>query len=177
MNSIKIKIFAGVMVVFYAVSCGLLAYAMDNQPEASTSMKVDASSGESSESEDEYDYKVSDSAEDEDAASGKDHDDNKDENPKFELEFDEAPDIDEPDLEDTPTAEMILRPLLNLMSDLRDFSVPSHLSICPTAAFSVLGREYHWNTHCGLIEQHRLLIESVMSLAWSITALCIVLKA
>lgn len=77
--------------------------------------------------------------------------------PTPDLVFSPAPDIDAPDLEAIPTANMILAPLLNLMSDLKNFSVPSHPSVCPTASFSVLGREYHWNTHCGLIEQHRLL--------------------
>lgn len=90
---------------------------------------------------------------------------------------DPDPEVGEPELEDIPTAEMILAPLLNLMSDLKNFSVPSHVTVCPVSSFTALGKEYQLRTHCDLIEQHRALIDSAMVLAWAITALFIVLKA
>lgn len=90
---------------------------------------------------------------------------------------DPEPDVGEPELENIPTAEMILAPLLNLMSDLKNFSVPSHVTVCPVSSFTALGKEYQLRTHCDLIEQHRVVIESAMALAWAITALFIVLKA
>lgn len=105
------------------------------------------------------------------------HDRHSKPDPKPELEFAEAPDIGAPDLEDIPTAEIILAPLLNLMSDLKNFSVPSHTAVCPIASFTALGKEYQLRAHCELIEQHRALIEAAMSLAWAITALFIVLRA
>jgi hypothetical protein len=90
---------------------------------------------------------------------------------------DEDPDTSLPDLEDIPTAWMILEPILNLMSDLKNFSVPSHISVCPVASFTVLGNEYRFQVHCDLIEQHRELIETTMVLAWALIALGIVLRA
>jgi hypothetical protein len=87
------------------------------------------------------------------------------------------PEIDRPDLEDIPTAEIILAPLLNLMSDLKNFSLPEHSAMCPVASFTVFGQEYQLRTHCDLIEQNRLLIETAMALAWALTALFIVLRA
>lgn len=90
---------------------------------------------------------------------------------------DEDPDTSPPELEDIPTAWMILEPILNLMSDLKNFSVPAHITVCPVASFTALGNEYHIQAHCDLIEQNRVVIESVMLLAWAITALFIVLRA
>jgi len=87
------------------------------------------------------------------------------------------PNIGAPTLEQTPTAAQILAPILNLMPDLKSFTVPSHSSSCPTATFSAFNRSYTVDSHCSLIESNRTLIEAAMLLLWSIASVLVVLRA
>lgn len=87
------------------------------------------------------------------------------------------PNTPAPKLEDTPTAEMILSPILNLMPDLRSFSVPGHSGVCPTPTFTVFDREYRWEAQCTLMEENRALLEMAMLLVWCIAGVFIVLRA
>lgn len=93
------------------------------------------------------------------------------------VDLGDDPNTPPPTMEPTPTAQMILEPIFNLMPDLRDFDVPAHAGSCPTPNFSVLGNDYVWDTHCDLMEQNRHLIELAMLLVWSISAVFIVLRA
>lgn len=90
---------------------------------------------------------------------------------------DDVSDLMKPILETTPSASSILESLLGLMPDLKDFQVPAHLSLCPTAEFCVFGGDYSINSHCLLIEQNRSLIESSCLVLWSLVALYIFLRA
>lgn len=94
-----------------------------------------------------------------------------------EVDLGDDPNTPAPTMEDTPTAQAILSPILNLMPDLKNFAVPSHASECPKPTFSVFGHEYRWEVHCTLMDQNRALIEAAMLLVWSIAALFIVLRA
>lgn len=87
------------------------------------------------------------------------------------------PGIGSPSLEATPTASMILAPILALMPDLKAFTVPAHSGTCPTASFSVWGKSWSIDTHCPLIESNRTLIEAAMLLMWSIVIVFITLRA
>lgn len=87
------------------------------------------------------------------------------------------PNTPAPGLEVTPTAQQILSPLLNLMPDLKAFSVPAHVGTCPKPSFVAFNKSYTFDSHCGLIESSRSIIEAAMLLVWGISAMFIVLRA
>ena len=93
------------------------------------------------------------------------------------IDLGDDPNTPPPTLEDTPTAQMILDPILNLMPDLRSFSVPAHASECPRPQFEIFGTVHRWEVHCDLMEQNRALLETAMLLVWSLCAVFIVLRA
>lgn len=87
------------------------------------------------------------------------------------------PGIGSPDLEATPTAQMILQPLLSMLPSLRSFSVPAHGATCPQPSFTALGQSYTISEQCTLFEQYRAAIYGACVLAFSVAALLIVLTA
>ena len=87
------------------------------------------------------------------------------------------PAIGSPTLESTPTAQMILSPLLNLFPDLKTFVVPSHASVCPTSSMSIFGKTLTLDAHCTLLESVRPTLFAVMAVVWVIIALFIILAA
>lgn len=93
------------------------------------------------------------------------------------IDLGDDPNTPPPTLEATPTAQMILDPILNLMPDLRTFSVPAHASECPRPEFEIFGTVHRWEVHCDLMEQNRALLEMAMLLVWSLCAVFIVLRA
>jgi hypothetical protein len=93
------------------------------------------------------------------------------------IDLGDDPNTPAPTMEDTPTAEAILSPILNLMPDLKSFEVPAHAGECPKPSFSVFDHEYRWEAHCTLMDQNRALIEAAMMLVWALAALFIVLRA
>lgn len=87
------------------------------------------------------------------------------------------PNTPSPGLEATPTAQQILSPVLNLMPDLKAFVVPAHAGTCPKPSFVAFDKTYTFESHCGLVESNRSIIEAAMLLVWSIGAVFIVLRA
>lgn len=87
------------------------------------------------------------------------------------------PNIGAPGLEATPTAQMIMNPILNLFPDLKNFAVPAHTGECPKGSFAALGRDYTMDSQCQLIESNRSIIEAAMLLVWAIASIFIVLRA
>lgn len=87
------------------------------------------------------------------------------------------PNIGAPQLEPIPTASQILGPLLDLMPDLRNFSVPDHASACPQPSFEAFNNTYTFTAHCTLAEENRALIEGAMLLVWTLASVVIVLRA
>lgn len=90
------------------------------------------------------------------------------------------PNTPPPSLETTPTIQAIVGPLLNLMPDLKSFTVPGHTSQCPTAHFDLsmvhLGA-YTIDAHCNLFDQNRAVIQAAMLVVWTLAAVFIVLRA
>ena len=82
-----------------------------------------------------------------------------------------------PTMEATPTAAQILEPILKLMPDLKNFSVPGHTAVCPKPSFSAFSKTYIIASHCDLIESSRSIIEAAMLLMWTISSVFIVLRA
>lgn len=94
-----------------------------------------------------------------------------------EVDLGPNPNIAAPILEPTPTAQQIIGPILNLMPDLKSFVVPSHSAICPRPNFTVFDRTYTIESHCGLIDGMRSVIDAAMLLVWTIGAMFIILRA
>lgn len=87
------------------------------------------------------------------------------------------PNIGAPTLEVTPTAQMILQPLLDLFPSLRNFAVPSHGGECPKPATDIFGKHVQMDGHCSLLEPVRGTLSAVMAFVWVLLALLIVLAA
>ncbi|MBR8030378.1 hypothetical protein KDX27_42160 [Burkholderia cenocepacia] len=82
-----------------------------------------------------------------------------------------------PALEQTPTAQMILQPLLSLFPDLRSYAVPSHNAVCPKPSITLFGKSMVVDQQCTLAEQFRSQIYAVFAVAFTIAAMFIVLGA
>jgi len=82
-----------------------------------------------------------------------------------------------PTLENTPTIDMILGPIFNLFPDLKAWTVPAHAGACPQPSFEAFGHSYTLTTHCELAEKYRAEIATVMTAAFALAALFIVLGA
>lgn len=82
-----------------------------------------------------------------------------------------------PVIEEPPTSEQILAPILNMLPGFNNFSVPSHAAECPKPSFDLFDKQYVMNSHCVLFEDNRQFIASLMAAVWSLTAVFIVLRA
>lgn len=87
------------------------------------------------------------------------------------------PNIGAPSLETVPTASSILDPIFNVMPDLKNFGVPNHASVCPTAGFTLYGNPYLIDVHCSLFDQNRQVIAACAVLCFTLASLFIVLRA
>ena len=87
------------------------------------------------------------------------------------------PGVGLPSLESTPTAAQILAPLLNLMPDLRSFSVPAHGAVCSPLVIPFFDKSLSTTAHCDLAEKVRPELHGAMLLVYSLVALFIVLAA
>jgi hypothetical protein len=93
------------------------------------------------------------------------------------LDLGPIPNIGAPVLEDTPDAAKILDPGFSLMPDLKNFAVPAHAGVCPTAKFALYNKSYVMDAHCGLLEQNRSVIGAMMILIFTLVATYTVLRA
>lgn len=87
------------------------------------------------------------------------------------------PNIGAPVLEGTPTAAMILAPLLNLFPDLKSFVVPAHDSVCPKPSMTLFEKNLVLDGHCTLLDSVKPTLYAVMAFVWVILALFIILAA
>lgn len=87
------------------------------------------------------------------------------------------PNIGSPTLEGTPTAQMILAPLVALFPDLKAYNVPGHSGACPKPTFFVFGTSIVMDQHCTIFEQQRAAMYAAGLLAFTLVALFIVLSA
>ncbi|KWE56318.1 hypothetical protein WT53_17955 [Burkholderia sp. MSMB2157WGS] len=96
---------------------------------------------------------------------------------KVSVDLGADPGVAPPSLEATPTISMILSPLLNLLPDLKHWSVPSHGAVCPEPSFSVLGHSFTLTAQCDLAESNRTAIYTAFAAMFTLAALFIVLRA
>jgi hypothetical protein len=87
------------------------------------------------------------------------------------------PGIGAPGLETVPTAAQILAPVLGLLSDLREWVVPTHESICPEPSFVLWGQTYTISAQCDLLNQYGTQITVACEVAFAVAAVLIVLTA
>lgn len=88
-----------------------------------------------------------------------------------------SPNVASPSLEDTPTASMILSPLINLMPSLRNFTMPSHSAVCPTPTFNMFNTAILMDAHCTVLDGVRPTLSAVMAFVWLMLGTFIVLRA
>ena len=96
---------------------------------------------------------------------------------KVQVDFGADPAISTPAIETTPTARMILEPLLNLFPTLKSFSVPSHESVCPRPSINLFGKNVELKAHCDLLEPIRVTLYATMAFVWTVAAMFIILRA
>jgi len=88
----------------------------------------------------------------------------------------EDPVTPSPTLEATPTAPMILDPILNMLPGHRGFIATAHTGDCPRPTINLYGTHV-MDAHCTLIDANKGLIQTAMMFAWVVIALLIVLSA
>ncbi|MGG4604266.1 hypothetical protein ACLPHM_05680 [Paenalcaligenes sp. Me131] len=86
------------------------------------------------------------------------------------------PGIGAPTLEAIPTAQQIMQPILDLMSDFRGYTPSPHAGECPRPTIELYGTHV-LDAHCILIDDNKAIIQAAMLLAWALIALFIILSA
>ncbi|EJC0945819.1 hypothetical protein P4P50_002424 [Salmonella enterica] len=89
----------------------------------------------------------------------------------------ENPDIKPPDIEEPPTGTQILKPITELMPDIKNLSISSKNVQCPLWSFEIWDNKYSIDSHCELLEKIRPLLKAVFLLIWGIISLRIILSA
>lgn len=89
----------------------------------------------------------------------------------------EDPGIKAPELEKPPTGEEILKPITELMPDIKNLSISSKEVQCPVWSFELWDKKYSIDSHCELLEKIRPLLKAVFLLIWGIISLRIILTA
>jgi hypothetical protein len=96
---------------------------------------------------------------------------------KVSVDLGSDPGVQSPTLESMPTISMILSPLLNLLPDLKHWTVPTHNAVCPEPSFSMLGHSFTLKAQCDLAESNRTAIYTAFAAMFTLAALFIVLRA
>ncbi|ELE3232902.1 hypothetical protein RLQ99_004203 [Salmonella enterica subsp. enterica serovar Muenchen] len=89
----------------------------------------------------------------------------------------EDPGIKTPELEKPPTGEEILKPITELMPDIKNLSISSRDVQCPVWSFELWDKKYSIDSHCELLEKIRPLLKAVFLLIWGVISLRIILTA
>lgn len=89
----------------------------------------------------------------------------------------EDPKIASPELEETPTADEILKPVFDLLPFTQNFDIGSRPATCPVVSFSVFEHDYKIDSHCPLIEGNRAAIQTIFLIIWGFIALRVTLSA
>jgi hypothetical protein len=87
------------------------------------------------------------------------------------------PAIGSPTLEQTPTAQMILQPILDMLPGLKNFSPTMATGTCPRPTLHLFGQTQTFEAHCTILDNNRATIHAAMVLAFTLSALLIILSA
>lgn len=93
------------------------------------------------------------------------------------LDLGDYPAVNQPALEEPPTAANILDPIFNLFPSLQNYQVPERNVSCPIISIELWGEEYSTDLHCQIIEENRSVISAMMILFFTVSALIVVLGA
>lgn len=96
---------------------------------------------------------------------------------KVDVDLGKAPEVDQPKLEEPPTAKMIIDPILGLTSDFNAWTMPSHGAACPRTTLQVFDHAIPIGAHCEIAERIAPQLRQVMVAAFAVMALLIVLSA
>ena len=96
---------------------------------------------------------------------------------KVDVDLGNAPEVDQPKLEEPPTAKMIIDPILGLTSDFNSWTMPSHGAACPRTTLQVFDHSIPIDAHCEIAERVGPQLRQVMVAVFAIMALLIVLSA
>ncbi|WP_150790754.1 hypothetical protein [Pandoraea iniqua] len=96
---------------------------------------------------------------------------------KVDIDVGDTPKVGEPKLEKTPTAKMIVEPILGLTSDFKSWSMPSHGASCPRTSLHVFDHTIAIDAHCDIAERVAPQLRQAMLAAFAVMALLIVLSA
>jgi len=96
------------------------------------------------------------------------------------VDFGPNPNTPQPSLEDTPTAGMILDPIVNMMAPFKSFNIQSQQGECPTFTFDfsqMLNVKPTVTALCDVLEPQRSMIQTIMTIIYTFASLVIVLTA
>jgi hypothetical protein len=87
------------------------------------------------------------------------------------------PNITQPNLETTPTAQSIFQPFITLVNPLLNFNFNAPLGVCPKPNFDVFGISVSMTSHCDISEDNRAALGFIMNAVFLIAALFLIFKA
>jgi hypothetical protein len=87
------------------------------------------------------------------------------------------PGVGAPTLEQTPTADEILKPVFDLLPGFKNYTVPTHSAECPKPQFHLFDQDFVMDAQCTIAENNRSTIAALMMAVWAILACFIVLRA
>jgi len=93
------------------------------------------------------------------------------------LDLGENPNTPVPSLESPPTGEEILKPITELMPDIKNLNITAKDVQCPKWEFELWGNKYSFDSHCTLLEKIRPVLKAVFMLIWGLVSLRIILSA
>jgi hypothetical protein len=96
---------------------------------------------------------------------------------KVTVDFGADPGINSPELEPTPTADSIFRPIIASVQSLAIYGVPNHPSECPKPRFEIFDKSILMDGHCTLLDSVKPTLFTVMAAVWVVIGVIIVLGA
>ncbi|BEM04253.1 hypothetical protein SM14VA4_18610 [Serratia marcescens] len=93
------------------------------------------------------------------------------------IDLGENPNTSAPSLEEPPTGQEILKPITDLMPDIKNLNIVAKDVQCPKWEFELWEKKYSFDSHCTLLEKIRPVLKAVFLLIWGLVSLRIILSA
>jgi hypothetical protein len=82
-----------------------------------------------------------------------------------------------PSLENIPTAQQILNPVLSLVPSLKGFNATTPSGVCPQPSINLFNKTQTFTAHCTIFENNKATMQAAMTFAWALLAVLIILSA
>lgn len=82
-----------------------------------------------------------------------------------------------PTLENIPTAQQILNPILALVPSLKSFNANTPSGVCPQPSIHLFNQTQTFTAHCTIFENNKATMQAAMAFAWALVAVLIILSA